>query len=60
MSEGMVKLASIKDDYYSHEASKYRVKGDRKGKTFALGDELPIKLVRANLEERQIDFEIVR
>lgn len=59
MSEGMVKLASIRGDYYNHEASKYRVKGDRKGKTFSLGDEIKIKLTRADLEERQIDFEIV-
>ena len=60
MAEGMIKLASIKGDYYSHEASKYRVKGDKKGKVYSLGDEIKIKLTRADLEERQLDFELVR
>lgn len=60
MSEGMIKLANIKGDYYTHEASKYRVKGDKKGKTYSLGDEIRIKLTRADLEERQLDFNIVK
>lgn len=59
-AEGMVRLAALGGDYYNHEASKYRVKGERTGKTFALGDEVRIKLVRADLEERQLDFEVVR
>lgn len=59
MAEGMIKLASIKGDYYTHEASKYRVKGDKKGKVFSLGDEVKVKLTRADLEERQLDFELV-
>jgi len=58
-AEGMIKLASIKGDYYTHEASKYRVKGERSGKTFSLGDEIQVKLTRADLEERQLDFELV-
>ena len=60
MAEGMIKLASIKGDYYSHDSSKYRVKGDKKGQTYSLGEEVQVKLVRADLEERQIDFELVR
>ena len=59
-AEGMVRLGSIKGDYYNHEASKYRIKGDRTGATYALGDEVRIKLVRADLEERQLDFELVK
>lgn len=59
-AEGMIRLASLSSDYYTHEASKYRVKGDRTGKTYALGDEVRVKLTRADLEERQLDFEIVK
>ncbi len=59
MSEGMIKLASIKGDYYNHDASKYQVKGEKKGKAFALGDVIRVKLVRADLEERQIDFALI-
>ncbi len=59
-AEGMVKLASIRGDYYAHEASKYRVKGERTGTTYALGDEVTVKLMRASLEDRQLDFELVK
>jgi ribonuclease R len=58
-SEGMVKLSSMKSDYFEHEASKYHVKGQRSGKKYRLGDEVKIKLVRADLEEKQLDFELV-
>ena len=32
MSEGMVRLATIKSDFFEHEAKKYRIKGQRHGK----------------------------
>lgn len=59
-AEGMIRLGALGRDYYVHESSKYRVKGERTGSTFSLGDEVPIKLVRADLEERQLDFEIAK
>jgi len=59
MAEGMVKLSSIKSDYFSHEANKYRVKGQKTGKVYRLGDEVKVKLVRADKEERQLDFELI-
>ena len=59
MAEGMVKLASIKSDYFEHEASKYRVRGQKTGKVYHLGDPVRVKLVRADKDERQLDFELV-
>lgn len=59
-AEGMVRLASLRNDYYTHDASKYRIKGDRTGTTYALGDEVRFKITRADLEERQLDFELVK
>lgn len=58
-SEGMVRLASIKGDYFEHEAKKYRVKGSKTGKTYTLGSEVRIKLTRADMEERVLDFELI-
>jgi len=58
-AEGMVRLGSMKGDYFVHEGSKYRVKGEKTGKAFSLGDEVRVKLVRADLEERQLDFELI-
>lgn len=59
MSEGMVKLSSIKSDYFEHEAKKYRIKGQKTGNIYRLGDEVRVKLVRADKDERQLDFELV-
>jgi ribonuclease R len=58
-AEGMVRLGSLKGDYFVHEASKYRVKGEKTGQAFSLGQPVRIKLTRADLEERQLDFEIL-
>lgn len=59
MSEGMVKLSSIKSDFFAHEATKYRVKGQKTGKVYRLGDEVRVKLIRADKDERQLDFELI-
>jgi ribonuclease R len=59
LSEGMIKLSSIKSDYFEHEAKSYRIKGQRTGKIYRLGDTIRVKLVRADVEERQLDFELV-
>jgi ribonuclease R len=58
-SEGMVRLASMKEDYYVVEPGTYSVKGERKKKRYTLGDTVKIKLTGANLEERTIDFTLV-
>lgn len=59
MADGMVRLGSIKSDFFTHEASKYRIKGQKTGKVYSLGDKVKVKLVRADKEERQLDFELV-
>lgn len=59
LAEGMVRLATIKSDFYEHEAKKYRIKGQRTGKVYHLGDPVRVKLIRADKDERQLDFELV-
>lgn len=59
-AEGMVRLATIRGDYFIHEASKYRIRGQKAGKIYSLGDAVRIKLTRADLEERQLDFELIK
>lgn len=58
-AEGMIRLSAMPSDYFTHESSQYRVKGEKTGKTFSLGDEVRVKLTRADLEERQLDFVLV-
>ncbi len=57
--EGMIRLSSMKSDFFTHEASKYRVKGNKTGKVYTLGGEIRVKLTRADMEERVLDFELV-
>lgn len=59
LADGMVRLATIKSDFFEHEASKYRIKGQKTGKTYSLGDPVKVKLVAADKEARQIDFELL-
>ena len=59
MADGMVRLATIKSDFFEHEASKYRIKGQKTGKVYQLGDAVTVKLMRADKEERQLDFELI-
>jgi ribonuclease R len=59
MADGMVRLSSIRSDYFEHEAMKYRIKGKKSGKTYRLGDEVKVKLIRADKDERLLDFELM-
>jgi ribonuclease R len=54
--EGMVRLDDLNDDYYDFEPQKYRVIGRRTHNTYALGDEMKVKVVSVNTDEREINF----
>lgn len=56
--EGLVRMANLKDDYYVFEADQYRIRGQRKGRTFTLGDRVRIRIRRADLLKKQLDFEL--
>jgi len=55
--EGLVHISSLKNDYYVHEASQHRLRGERGGRVYTLGQKLRVKVVRVNLDERKIDLE---
>ena len=57
--EGLIHVTGLPKDYYFHEASQHRMVGERTGRVFRLGQRLRVKLVRVNLEERKIDFQLV-
>lgn len=58
-SEGMIRLSSIRGDYYEHLPGAYAVKGQKTSNVYRLGDTIRFKVVRANLEEKQLDYELV-
>ena len=49
----------MKDDNYVFDADNYRVVGKRTGNVYALGDKAVIKVRRADLIKKQLDFEFV-
>lgn len=57
--EGRIALRDLKDDQYSFDADNYRVVGRRTGNIYALGDKVTIKVKRADLVKKQLDFEFV-
>lgn len=57
--EGMVPLREIKGDFFEFDEKRYRLFGRRTRRTFRLGDEVRIRVVRANLEQRILDFELI-
>lgn len=58
-AEGMVRLSNMKSDFFEHDPKKYRVKGSKTGATYELGQEVRVKLTKADVEERQLDFALV-
>lgn len=59
-AEGLISMSNLVGDYYDFEPSTYSVKGQRTKKAFRLGDLVRVKLINADLEERRLDFEVVK
>ena len=56
--EGMVPMRDLDDDYYDFDEKNYCLVGRRRHHKYQLGDAIRIKVARANLEKRQLDFTI--
>lgn len=57
--EGMVALRDMQDDYYMFDDKEYCLIGKRGKRKFHPGDELNVRVLRANLVRKQLDFAIV-
>lgn len=56
--EGLVHITSLPHDYYRFEPAMHRLIGERTRKVFGLGDDLIVKVVGVDLDNRKIDFEL--
>lgn len=54
--EGLVHITSLKSDYYAFDAVKHRLRGERTGHVYRLGDKITVLVARVDLDERKIDF----
>ncbi len=57
--EGLVHVSSLNSDYYHYDAAKQRLIGERTSTSYRLGDTVRVKVVRIDLADRKIDFELI-
>lgn len=58
--EGLLHIKNMWDDYYYYEEEKFCLYGKKKNNTYRFGDKLSVRLVNANIDRREIDFELVK
>lgn len=57
--EGLVRISTLVDDYYIYDEENYLFRGERTKKTYRIGDAVRVKVVRADVSQREIDFVFV-
>lgn len=57
--EGLVHVTSLKRDYYHFDPVHHRLVGEQSGRVYQLGDRLVVEVVRVDMEERKIDFNLI-
>ena len=57
--EGMIAIRSLGGDYFEFDEKNYCLIGQRTRKRYRLGDHVKVKVVRCNLEKKQMDYELV-
>lgn len=57
--EGLVPVRDLADDYYEFDEKNYCLTGRRNHNRYRLGDKVRVKVARANLERKQLDFALV-
>lgn len=56
--EGLVRMASLDDDYYVYDEKRYCLTGQRTRRVYRLGDPVRVVCVQADVARRQIGFEM--
>ncbi len=57
--EGLVHISSIADDYYVFNDRNYTLTGNHTGRKFSIGDVVKVLLVKVDVNEAKIDFELI-
>ncbi|MBR6012864.1 MAG: ribonuclease R [Selenomonadaceae bacterium] len=58
--EGLVRVASLNDDFYNYVESEFALIGQHKGKSFHIGDGVRVRLIEANVKLHQLTFELLQ
>jgi ribonuclease R len=57
--DGLVHITALGNDYYHFDAAHHRLMGERTRQVYRLGDKVRVRVVRVDLDETKIDFELV-
>ncbi len=57
--DGLVHVSSLKEDYYHFDPINHRLQGESSGVVYRLSDRVRVKLMRVDLDEKKIDFDLV-
>ncbi len=58
--EGLVPLRDLDDDYYEFDERNYCLWGRKRHHRYTLGDAVKVRVARANVEKKQLDYALVR
>jgi len=56
---GLVHVTALRNDYYHFDPISHRLTGERSGVEFRLADRVRVQVVRVDLDDRKVDFELV-
>ena len=54
--EGLVHVNSLMDDYYVYDSAHYTLTGEKKKRSFAIGQKVKVRVAQADARERTVDF----
>ena len=57
--EGLIRMKNLGDDFYQFNKENFALEGKRTGKVYRIGDELTIRVLKADLSKKQLDFELL-
>lgn len=57
--EGLVHISTLRDDYYYYDQASHSLIGQKTKRRYRLGDKVHVKVIRADLQRRQLDFQVV-
>jgi ribonuclease R len=58
--EGLVHISNLGQDYFHFDPISHQLKGERTNINFRLGDIVKVMVTRVDLDEKKIDFELVK
>jgi ribonuclease R len=56
MTDGLVHVTSLANDYYKYDVGSQRLIGERSGHSYSLGSEMRVRVHRVDMDTRKIDF----